>query len=150
MSHLGISLGIRELSSKSPPRLSEGQKARVALAELIAHDPDIYLLDEPGSSLDLDGLNILFELIRVLRSRGKIVVIATQNSDMAAELSDRVYLLRNGEVLSSGDADEVLSNGELLASNGVSPTAFRIFSQLTPSLLNGPIPVRVNDLVERG
>jgi len=141
-------LGISHLARRSPHRLSSGQAARVALAGLLAHDPQIILLDEPTASLDLEGRRALEGILLDARRRKKIVFVATQSSDLAAEFADRVYLVVGGRVRSSGRPEEVLSDGDALESVGVDPpTAVRVFRALFPDS-PGRAPVRLGELTQ--
>lgn len=143
-----LRLGIIDIRGKSPYKISYGQAAKVALAGLLAQDPDIYLLDEPSSSLDLYGVSFLIELIQELRDQGKIIVVASQDSELVAEISDRVYLLDRGRVISAGKPNRVLTDIEMLTSIGIrSPTTVRIFSKVFPNAKE--IPVREEDLIRK-
>ncbi len=138
---------IENLASKSPLRLSRGQAAKVALAGLLAHDPEVLLLDEPWSSLDADGMERLIELVRQFRERGRIVVISSQNSDMAAEVSDVVHVLKGGELVMSGRANDLLARVGELREVGIRPPAVpsiskKIFPDDSPA-------IKLEDLIGR-
>ncbi len=130
-------LGLLGLEGRSPFRLSGGEASKVALAGLIALDPEVYLLDEPSSSLDLKGIEVLKELLRELKGRGKIVVIATQDSDFAYEVADRIYILSGGRIIAEGSS-EVLSEVELEGIGIRAPAALRIYRRLSPPLIEPP------------
>ena len=139
--------GIEDLSSKSPLRLSRGQAAKVALAGLLAHDPDVLLLDEPWSSLDADGTDRLIEIVREFREGGRIVVVSSQNSDMAAEVSDAVHVLKGGELVMSGPADDLLARlGELREAGIRPPIVPSVSKAIFP---DDPPALRLVDLLRR-
>ncbi len=141
-------VGASHLAQRSPHRLSSGQAARIALAGLLAHDPPIILLDEPTASLDLEGRRALGRILLDARRRGKIVFVATQSSDLAAEFADRVYMMVKGRVRASGRPEEILSAADTLESVGVEPPmAVRVFRALFPDL---PVraPVRLDELTQ--
>ena len=143
---------IEDLSSKSPLRLSRGQAAKVALAGLLAHDPEVLLLDEPWSSLDADGMDRLIKLVREFRERNKIVVVSSQNSDMAAEVSDVVHILKDGELVMSGPADDLLVRVGELRGVGIRPPIIpsvskEIFPDDQPALKLGDLLWRLRRLV---
>ena len=134
-------LGFEE---RSPFRLSGGEIARVALAGLIALDPEIYLLDEPSSSLDLRGMEALREVLRELKGRGKIVVIATQDSDLVSEVADKVYIFNRGRLVLGGSVD-VLYEAPLEEIGVRAPTTVRICKEISQFL--DECPLRLEDLI---
>lgn len=139
--------GIEDLALRSPLRLSRGQAAKVILAGLLAHDPEVLLLDEPWSSLDAEGTERLLELVRRFRERDRIVVISSQNSDMAAEISNTVHILKNGELVMSGPAADLLVKIEKLREVGIRPP-------LVPSVSKAVFPsyppmLRLEDLLTK-
>lgn len=138
-------LGIIELEKRSPFRLSGGEAAKVALAGLIALDPEVYLLDEPSASLDIRGIDALKDLLRELKGRGKIVIIATQDSDFASEVADKVYILNRGRIIAGGGL-EILSRVQLEDLGIRAPTALRIYRRLSPPL-NDP-PANLESLID--
>jgi iron complex transport system ATP-binding protein len=98
-------LAVRDASS-----LSGGEKRRVFLARALAQEAEIWLLDEPTSGLDLrHRLEFLETLSRVHRERGTTVLFVTHEIDLAADLADRLILLRGGRALTDGPADEALT-----------------------------------------
>ncbi len=139
--------GLEELSYKSPLRLSRGQAARVVLAGLLAHDPDILLLDEPWTSLDEDGVRRLLEMVRMFREKGRIVIISSQNSDMACEVADMVHLMKRGEIVVSGTAGEVLSRVDLMREAGIRPAIVPLISRVL--LPSDPVELKLESLLNR-
>ena len=93
---------IEDLAKKNPANLSAGQKKRVAIAGVVAMEPDILVLDEPTSGLDMHGVMDTMELLDELNNEGKTIIISTHDSDLAASWSDRVYVLNRGKVFRSG------------------------------------------------
>jgi len=139
--------GIEGLVSRSPLRLSRGQAARVALAGLLAHDPEVLLLDEPWASLDAEGTERLLDLVDRFRRRDRIVVISSQNSDLAAEISDVVHVLRDGKIVMSGSAADLLVRVEELRKMGIRPPLIPSVSKIIfPS---DPPVLRLEDLLGR-
>jgi sodium transport system ATP-binding protein len=82
--------------------LSAGQRQRVILARALVHDPPIMFLDEPTLGLDVVGCMAIFQYIRVLRDRGKSVIISTHSLDDAQRLCDRFGLINKGKLLHLG------------------------------------------------
>ena len=109
-----------QLLEKSPFDLSGGQKRRAAIAGIIAMRPDVLVLDEPAAGLDPRGRESIFENIREYqRKSGKTVVIVSHSMEDMARYCDRLIVMSKGEIVLSGDCDEVFSSAELLQSVGL-------------------------------
>jgi heme ABC exporter ATP-binding subunit CcmA len=78
--------------------LSAGQRRRVALAALVARDPELWLLDEPHAGLDADHREVLDELVRRVVDRGRTVLLASHEHDRAAALAGRIVTVAGGMV----------------------------------------------------
>ena len=90
--------------------LSGGEKKRVFLASVLAQEPDILLLDEPTSSLDIHRQVYFFRLLRELASDGLGIGVVTHDLNMASLFCDRLILLFEGTCFRSGTPEEVLDN----------------------------------------
>ena len=111
-------VGLREeLLDKSPFELSGGQKRRVAIAGVIAMEPEVLILDEPSAGLDPAGRRSLLKNIKEYhRERGTTVVMVSHSMDEVAENVDRIIVLADAGVVMSGTPREVFSRaGELVA-----------------------------------
>lgn len=95
------SLGIEEYASCYPQELSGGQRQRVAIARALGSNPSILLLDEPSSALDSHNSQQLATILLDLASKGKIVVIATQDATFASQLPADHYHLENGKLIAA-------------------------------------------------
>jgi iron complex transport system ATP-binding protein len=82
--------------------LSGGEQQRVLVAAAVAQASPILLLDEPGAHLDPENQNELWNLLALLRSQGKLILIVTHHLHLAARRSDRVWVLSEGQL--AGDA----------------------------------------------
>ncbi|EKQ69493.1 ABC-type cobalt transport system, ATPase component [Leptolyngbyaceae cyanobacterium JSC-12] len=100
-----------ELAQRPPHHLSGGQKKRVAIAGVLATNPEILLLDEPSAQLDPRSRR---QLIQLLDSLPQTQLIATHDLDLALELCDRTILLSEGQMVCDDDTYTILSNAELL------------------------------------
>ena len=110
----GLDEGLLE---KSPFELSGGQKRRVAIAGVIAMEPEVLILDEPSAGLDPAGRRSLLKNIKEYhRERGTTVVMVSHSMDEVAENVDRIIVLADAGVVMSGTPREVFSRaGELVA-----------------------------------
>ncbi len=108
--------GLNVVSGKHLNELSGGQRQRVFVAQGLAQDHDVLLLDEPLTAIDLPTAHALDEVIRDERARGCTVIITTH--DLAeARVADHVLLL-SGRVVASGAPEEVLTEANLEAAYG--------------------------------
>jgi energy-coupling factor transporter ATP-binding protein EcfA2 len=101
-------LDLHRLWERSPHRLSEGEKKRVALGSILVMEPDILVLDEPTVGQDGRFREALAELLHDLQSRGYTTLLATHDLDFARATADRWILLRNGQTVADGLPDEIM------------------------------------------
>lgn len=126
-------VGIRDDQlEKSPFELSGGQKRRVALAGVLAMEPEVLLLDEPTAGLDPAGRENLMANIRDYhRNKGKTIILVSHSMDEIARNVDRILVLKNAHVLMQGTPAEVFARGEELLSAGLDvPQITRIAMEL--------------------
>lgn len=97
---------------RMPHTLSLGERRRVAIATVLAMEPDVLLLDEPAASLDPRARG---DLLGVLGACPETMVVATHDLPFAAELCERVVVLAAGRVVADGPTEAVLVDTELLA-----------------------------------
>lgn len=95
-------------------QLSFGQRKRVALAGVLAMNPDVLMMDEPTAGLDVQMVHEMMELSEELNHRGKTVVICTHDVETAYEWADDVVLMHEGGVLFNGSIDGLFEQEELL------------------------------------
>lgn len=100
-------LDISELRSRRCSTLSTGQKQRVNLARALIHRPEVLLMDEPTGGLDVLGSQVIFELIRHLKTEDKAIILSTHRLDEAEHLCDRIGLLHRGSIVSEGTLEEL-------------------------------------------
>jgi energy-coupling factor transport system ATP-binding protein len=124
-------LGLAEYKDTSPFLLSGGERKRVALASILASEPDYLILDEPTIGQDYQQKERLRNFILQLYSQGKAVVMITHDVEFVAESNPKVILMSKGEIVATGAADSILSKDELV--NRVSlvkPQMSRLFGSL--------------------
>jgi peptide/nickel transport system ATP-binding protein len=93
-----------------PHELSGGQRQRALIASALALDPKILITDEPTTALDATVQAQVLELLAATRDRGKALIIISHDLAVVSEIADEVLVMRHGEVVERGSADEVLSN----------------------------------------
>ncbi len=103
-------LGIEHLASRDLVELSGGQRQLVFLAQVLASEPQILLLDEPISALDIrNQVEVLDTVRRLTRERGLITLVVLHELSAAARAADRIIVLKEGRVAGDGQPDSVLA-----------------------------------------
>jgi cobalt/nickel transport system ATP-binding protein len=117
-------VGMTEHIDRSPLHLSGGQRRRVALATVLACDPEILVLDEPSANLEPVARR---ELAEVLLSLRRTMLMVTHDLPYAAQLCPRSVLVDDGVVVADGPTRELLADTELLAAHRLElPYGFRL------------------------
>ena len=107
---------------KSPFELSGGQKRRVAIAGVIAMEPEILVMDEPTAGLDPKGRNEIFEQIKTLHKElGNTVIIVSHSMEDIARMCERIAVFADGRVKYLGAPKDVFRNAKELESIGLAP-----------------------------
>lgn len=101
---------------RSPFELSGGQKRRVAIAGILAMDPDILVLDEPTAGLDPQGAKEMLDLFKNFQREGKTVVMVSHDMNQVLEYCDHVVVMNHGEVERHCSVDELFEQEEYLSS----------------------------------
>ena len=120
------------LHDKSPFELSGGQKRRVALAGVVAMQPEILVLDEPTAGLDPAGRREMFDLIRRLHDlHGTTIVLVTHSMEDAARMADRLVVMKKGQVFMTVTPETVFAQAEALEQAGLTvPQVTKILLEL--------------------
>lgn len=125
-------LSLTQYRKTSPFMLSGGERKRVALASVLAWDPQMLILDEPTIGQDHEQKEKLRQFIVQLQTQGKTVVIVTHDVEFVAECDPRVILMREGRITADGEGREILTNAEALTQSSiVLPQIAQIFTHLT-------------------
>ncbi|CAL59215.1 Energy-coupling factor transporter ATP-binding protein EcfA2 [Mycoplasmopsis agalactiae] len=106
---------------RSPFELSGGQKRRVALAGILAMEPDFIIADEPTAGLDPVGVIEILNIFKELHKQGKTVIIVTHDLDNVLEYTERVLAFKDGQIVKDGDTHDVLRDTEFLKNNYMEP-----------------------------
>ena len=99
--------GAAEFADRQSTRLSGGQTQRVRFAIALVADPDLLLLDEPTSAMDVEARREFWTSMRAVAARGKTVIFATHYLEEADAFADRIVLLARGEIVADGPATEI-------------------------------------------
>lgn len=91
-------LGIKKLKGKSIFKLSGGEKQKIAFASVYAMNPDIYVLDEPSSNLDIKSIYELKEQLELVKSQGKTIIIAEHRLFYLMDIVDKIVYINEGEI----------------------------------------------------
>jgi energy-coupling factor transport system ATP-binding protein len=138
-------LALTQYRKTSPFLLSGGERKRVALASVLAWDPQTLILDEPTIGQDHEQKEKLRQFVLQMQTQKKTVVMVTHDVEFVAECDPRVILMKEGRVMADGIGKEILTDPSLLkVSSIVLPQIAQIFSKL--SLLG--LPKDVIDIYE--
>lgn len=119
-----------EFYEKSPFELSGGQKRRVAIAGVLAMNPEILVLDEPTAGLDPKGRNKLLDQLKQMHEdRGMTVILISHSMEDIARYTKKLIVLRKGKIAFSGTPREVFAHGEELEKIGLAVPQIRYIMQ---------------------
>lgn len=126
---VGIS---EEIYEKSPFELSGGQKRRVAIAGVLAMNPEVLILDEPTAGLDPRGRDEILQAIKDLHDkRGITVILVSHSMEDVAKMVDRIIVMHRGKAAMQGTPKEIFSHVEELEQMGLAaPQVSYVFAEL--------------------
>lgn len=105
--HVLDAFGIQPYASQRCEKLSTGMKQKVSIARAVVHDPDVLILDEPTTGLDVLAASTTLEFVKVARDEGKCVLFSTHIMSEAERLCDRIGILHGGVIRASGSLEEL-------------------------------------------
>jgi cobalt/nickel transport system ATP-binding protein len=118
--HMAAELcNISDLLDRPTHALSGGQKTRVALAGVLAMDPDVLLADETTASLDPWMRRQVFEILQRLTARGKTILLATHHIQVARRWADLVAVMDKGQVIAFDEPESIFADRALMAQTGL-------------------------------
>jgi len=144
-------VGLEGFEHRPPHQLSGGEKKRVAIAGVLAMDPDMLVLDEPTSGLDPSGSEDIMELLDELNHEGKTIIISTHNVELAYPWVDRAILMLEGKILEEGIPEKAFGNPEYVRRAHLSlPTLLELHIELQKRgfHLQGKKPHTVLDMMQ--
>ena len=97
---------------RTPFELSGGERRRVAIAGILALDPDVLVLDEPTAGLDYQGSKAVMDLVKSLNEKGKTIILVTHDMDIVYRYASRVCFLKAGKIDFDGTPVELFSRKE--------------------------------------
>jgi len=131
-----------------PHLLSVGEKHRIAIASILAMEPELLILDEPTTGIDFGRSLQIMRLLQRLKDRGKAVIVITHDLYLAAEFAERIIILKDGRKFADGSTKEILSNKSLLVDAGLSPLQVTLLSESMKSYGISENTVRTMEFVE--
>jgi energy-coupling factor transport system ATP-binding protein len=138
-------LGVNQYRKTSPFMLSGGERKRVALASVLAWDPQVLVLDEPTIGQDHQQKENLRQFIMQMQTQGKTIVTVTHDVEFVAECNPRVVLMREGKVVADGKGKDILTNPEALEQSSI---VLPQIAQVFMSLKIPDLPKNVIDIYE--
>jgi len=110
---------LREYAERSPMELSGGEKKRLCIALVLSWDPEILILDEPTVGQDSEQKEKLDQIIRLLLSQKKNVILVTHDVEFVWPLQPRTILMSNGEIVADGSSQDVLSDEMIMKKSSI-------------------------------
>ena len=138
-------LGLTQYRQTSPFMLSGGERKRVALASVLAWNPEVIILDEPTIGQDHLQKETLRQFIVQLNAQGKTVIMVTHDVEFVAECSPRVVLMAEGKIVTEGPAMDIFTNPDLVMKASIVPPQI---TQIFLDLKDLGLPTRVLDVFE--
>lgn len=139
-----------ELWERSPLNLSGGQKRRVAIAGVLATEPDVIVLDEPTAGLDPQGAKDMMKLFEVLNKKlNKTIVMVTHDMEHVLNYAEHVIVLDHAEIVFEGDVKAFFENRTLLDQlDIVKPMILQLHDQLSDVGFEIPIETDLENLIQ--
>lgn len=126
---------------KSPFDLSGGQMRRVAIAGVLAMEPEVIVLDEPTAGLDPRGQKEIMDLFYILHNeRGLTTILVTHSMEDAARYADRIAIMHNGSCVLEGEPRDIFADSETLAKYRLEPPRIVKFQRRVEKLTGQVLP----------
>ncbi len=142
--------GIESLLEKAPFEISGGEQQRVAIASILALEPEVLILDEPTANLDPYFAKKIITLLKTIQQETHIsVIISEHRLDLVLPLADEIILMKKGEIIQHADKYDVL-NGEIFKNLEINkPFYYSLFNQLyEKGLYKESYPVSLKDALK--
>ena len=145
-------VGMSGFEKKAPHHLSGGQKKRVAIAGILAMQPEIMVLDEPTAGLDPQGVRGLSKLLKELNDEGITIIISTHEVDLVPNNAKKVFVLVDGLLIAEGTPKEIFAQPEILdQANLEVPIVTELFQDLEKEgfNMNNDYPLTIAEAKEK-
>ncbi len=145
-------VGMSGFEKKAPHHLSGGQKKRVAIAGILAMQPEIMVLDEPTAGLDPQGVRGLSKLLKELNDEGITIIISTHEVDLVPNYAKKVFVLVDGLLIAEGTPKEIFAQPEILdQANLEVPIVTELFQDLEKEGfdMNNDYPLTIDEAKEK-
>jgi energy-coupling factor transport system ATP-binding protein len=141
-------VGLSDLLELNPFTLSKGDRQKLAVASILAIEPQVLVIDEPTTGLDARGAEGMMTLIDHLNKLGHTVIIITHDMKLVAEYATRVIAMSRGKIIADCTPAELFSNEAVMENARVKPTSIaRLFSRLQ-ELADIPMLITVEDAAD--
>ena len=145
-----VDLDYAQFANKSPFELSGGQKRRVAIAGVLAMEPDILILDEPTAGLDPYGRDYILGLVENWHKLGRTILMVSHSMDDVARFADRIFVMNHGKLEMQGTPDEVFAQEERLRAMGLDvPAVTTLAGELSRRGFDLPRHIHTMDEMEQ-
>jgi len=125
-------VGLEGFERRTPHQLSGGEKKRVAIAGVLAMDPDMLVFDEPTAGLDPSGSEDIMDLLDELNQEGKTVIISTHDIELVYPWADRAILMLEGRILQEDVPEVAFGNPDLIRKARLSmPTLLELYGEIS-------------------
>ena len=141
-------VGLTGFEEEDPFSLTKSGRQRVAVASVLAVQPDVLILDEPTTGLDYTEQRSMMEMVRRLNEQGSTIIFVTHHMWVVAEYAQRVFVIKDGRILLKGMTRNVFAQEEILKASYLRPPHFVQFSnKLGKTFLS---PDEMISCIERG
>jgi cobalt/nickel transport system ATP-binding protein len=143
-------MGLTKFKDRPPHYLSGGQKKKVAIAGVVAMEPEVIILDEPLSNLDPVGADEVLDLLNEFNHLGKTIIISTHDVDLASTWADIIYVINSGQIRASGHPRSIFSDRTLIEQSKLRlPTIVETYREFEArGIAEGHVPMTILDLVD--
>jgi energy-coupling factor transport system ATP-binding protein len=138
-------IGLEGKERVFPFNLGKGERQKLAVGSVLAMEPEVLVIDEPTTGLDVKGINHIMALLQELHEKGKTIIIITHDMSIASKYAKRIVVLHNGKILLEGSPNEVYSKPEILERSSLHPPQI---TRLAQSLEEYGIPRDITSVEE--
>ncbi len=114
-------LGLKDMLDANPFSLSKGERQKVAVASILAMQPDVLIIDEPTTGQSPGVGRAMMEFYKHLNEAGKTIIVITHDMNLAAEYAKRIIVLKDGQILLDGPTRAVYAQVESLKTSFLLP-----------------------------